>query len=335
MESPGPIWRASSTATMAVTGVLMRLFLYAAQRPGVHGLADFLKLLDERRRNPRAEGLITGIRKLTASPFLTFWRGHKVSNHTSVVDDPLMWGFLPLSYVFSPNNLRYGLGSHDICFKNPILGTFFTLGQVLPTYRSHKSPHGGLFQPSIQLSIELLSPPHSHWLHIFPEGRVHQHPTYQMRYFKWGVSRLILETPTQPELVPLFTTGLSDVMHESRGFPRFVPRVGKDVDLHFGGRVPKERFWDVRGEWEGLCRRHRVGVEGRRVEDVEELRTGREAVELRIETTRRVREEVVKLRRSLGFPEEEESAGIVETYKARGMRKDGKLVDGETWEKDI
>lgn len=34
------------------------------------------------------------------------------------MDDPLMWGLLPISYVLSPRDIRYGLGSHDICFKN-------------------------------------------------------------------------------------------------------------------------------------------------------------------------------------------------------------------------
>ena len=31
------------------------------------------------------------------------------------------------------------------------------------------------------------------WIHIFPEGKVHQASDKTMRYFKWGVSRLILE----------------------------------------------------------------------------------------------------------------------------------------------
>lgn len=34
------------------------------------------------------------------------------------LDDPLIWGILPLRYAFNPENLRWGLGAHDICFKN-------------------------------------------------------------------------------------------------------------------------------------------------------------------------------------------------------------------------
>ncbi len=34
------------------------------------------------------------------------------------MDDPLMWGILPLSYMLDLDNFRWGLGAHDICFKN-------------------------------------------------------------------------------------------------------------------------------------------------------------------------------------------------------------------------
>lgn len=29
-----------------------------------------------------------------------------------------MWGVLPLRYAFNPSNMRWGLGAHDICYKN-------------------------------------------------------------------------------------------------------------------------------------------------------------------------------------------------------------------------
>lgn len=30
----------------------------------------------------------------------------------------MIWGIMPLSYMFSPDNLRWGLGSYDLCFTN-------------------------------------------------------------------------------------------------------------------------------------------------------------------------------------------------------------------------
>lgn len=147
-----------------------------------------------------------------------------------------------------------------------------------------------------------------------------------MRYYKWGVSRLLLEPSVQPIIVPMFITGLSDVMHESRKFPRFLPSVGKKVTLHVGDAVPESRFLDLRRAW--------CDLKDKNVGGGEWLKES-EAVELRIETTRRVRKEVVKLRCRVGFPEEEESAAKVETYALPGMRhKEGQLANG-TWEKDM
>lgn len=146
-----------------------------------------------------------------------------------------------------------------------------------------------------------------------------------MRYFKWGVSRLILEPTLQPVLVPIFVTGFEEIMAETRGFPRFVPRVGKRVHIVFGAPVPEERFDDLRRAWYELWMREGGG----RVEDNEVLRTGEAAVALRIETTRRVREEVAKVRRQAGYPEEEPGADDPDKYHHPGMMaRDGRLDDG-------
>jgi hypothetical protein len=34
------------------------------------------------------------------------------------MDDPILWGILPVSYMLNPNNHRWGLGSYDLCFTN-------------------------------------------------------------------------------------------------------------------------------------------------------------------------------------------------------------------------
>jgi monolysocardiolipin acyltransferase len=38
--------------------------------------------------------------------------------HLDRLDDPMIWGIMPLSYMFSPDSLRWGLGSYDLCFTN-------------------------------------------------------------------------------------------------------------------------------------------------------------------------------------------------------------------------
>lgn len=358
------------------------------------------------------------------------------------MDDPLIWGVLPLGLVFQPWNLRWGLGAHDICFANKVLSTYFTLGQVLPIHRNLYSPHAGLFQPSMTQAIRLLSAypfktsadhlplapaqpktvtvqslladlrdPFSDggltysttgddvytapsaflsnrhaWVHVFPEGSVHQHPDRQMRYFRWGVARLILEAEPMPDVVPMFIDGTAEVMHESRGPPRFVPRPGKDVRVAFGEAIDMEAtFGDLRARWKALVRRaaERRSAEIRAAEEAiaqarrgatmpsektaaadrqagrhgivsarpnqaqpppglrrpdvlrvgeltDELKYGREAEEIRIEVARRVRDEVLTLRRSLGYPDEDptKKLGLAETWarSPKGTKKSP--VDG-------
>lgn len=305
---------------MGLTGSLSRVFLYSLNSVEVTGLQRFLDILDKREdADKRQRGLLT------------------VCNHISVSDDPLMWGVLPVRYAFNPSNHRWGLGAHDICFKNGLLSAFFSAGQVLPTHRLQHSPYGGLFQPTTAQAIRLLSsrpfvepvppggvapdevadiaglPPiytqnrHS-WVHVFPEACVHQHPKMFMRYFKWGVSRMILESEPMPDVLPIFIDGTQRIMPEDRGWPRPIPRFGVRLRIAFGEPVDTDHvFGDLRAQWQELVKRQKTGVQTPQVlgELSDELKYGEEATKLRIEVARRVREEVLKVRRSLGYPDEE------------------------------
>lgn len=83
------------------------------------------------------------------------------------------------------------------------------------------------------------------WLHIFPEAKVHQHPEKRLIRFRWGVSRILMETKNEYEVIPIWlegTTapsqschpfcrltgvlclGFDDLMPLERTFPRFIPR---------------------------------------------------------------------------------------------------------------
>lgn len=358
---------------MGVTGILSRGFLCGLNSVETTGLSRFVEIL-EGRQDPekRQRGLIT------------------VSNHVSVLDDPVIWGLLPLSYAFTPSNLRWTLGAHDICFKNSALASFFNLGQVLPTHRSKHSPHGGPFQPSITQAIRLLSsqpfssppPPPSDthlsdpfacgaltytttghdnvpapsvyrcnrhsWVHVFPEGLVHQHPAADLRYFKWGVARLILESEPAPDVLPMFIEGTQRIMPEFRTFPRFLPRVGKPVRVAFGEVLDYEAtFGDLRRKWQALVLQTRVQRElvsrekevamlGELTDDV--LRYGREAEEIRIEVARRMREEVLKVRKAMGgFPDPDPRLGNASTWAADAGVKEKKYksrVDGSDINQD-
>lgn len=165
-----------------------------------------------------------------------------------------------------------------------------------------------------------------------------------MRYFKWGVSRLILEPEVCPDVVPMFIEGTDQVMHEARTFPRFLPRIGKKISVTFGAAVDVEStFGDLRRRWrelvveaekdeismstEGGWLRVPAGDAGALLFS-EKLRSSPEATELRIECTKRVREEVLKVRRSRGLPDEDPKRGLIETWAKEGPNREGKMEDG-------
>ena len=182
------------------------------------------------------------------------------------------------------------------------------------------------------------------WIHVFPEGRVHQHPRRTMRYFRWGVSRLILEPDTCPDIVPMWLEGYEKVYPEGRGWPRPMPRAGNEINVWFGENVGGARTGEEGNVFEGLRRRWKQLVEkdekergqsgsGSQRQELgilsDALMYGQEAVSLRMECTREVRKAVLALRRTTGLPDEDPKAGLVETWREEGSAKDeGKMKDG-------
>ncbi|KAL9592846.1 MAG: hypothetical protein Q9179_006316 [Wetmoreana sp. 5 TL-2023] len=375
-KQPSLPWRIGSALVMGFVGGTSRLFMFGANSTEVHGLDAFLETLDRRKAPERRErGLIT------------------VSNHTCVIDDPLIWAVLPFSYQINPNNHRWGLAAHDICFTNKFFSAFFNLGQTLPTYRLAHSPLGGLFQPTMTEAVRLLShppfttpytsaasapavnrslsspditdpfssPDHTYtystngidtfpapsaydtrqysWIHVFPEGRVHQHPLKTMRYFKWGIARLILEPDVCPDIIPMWIEGNDQIMHESRQWPRFIPRMNKRCGISFGDNVGGDGntiFNDLRRKWRELVEKDRI-KEGRVFAMgvlSDGLKYGKEAVALREECTRQVRGAVLAVRRKRGLPDEDPKAGLVETWREEGGKREGKMEDG-SWVKEV
>ena len=177
------------------------------------------------------------------------------------------------------------------------------------------------------------------WLHIFPEGFVHQHPHRTMRYFKWGVARLILEPEVCPDIIPIWIEGNEQIMHEARAWPRWIPRLGKKVGIWFGDNVGGDHgvFTEMRRRWQDLVEEDRMKRKGERNELgilSEDLKYGKEAVSLRMECAKRMRDEVLRIRRLRGLPDEDPKQGLVETWREEGERREGEMKDG-SWVKDV
>lgn len=178
------------------------------------------------------------------------------------------------------------------------------------------------------------------WVHIFPEGMIHQHPQKVMRYFKWGVARLILEAEPCPDVMPMWIDGPQEVMNEKREWPRPLPRPGKEISITFGELVDTDVvFGPFRKKWQELkerSRQKRVNLlpEGSKLPDERlgdlqdyELKYGVEAEQLRIDVTLAVRNEVLKVRRSKGLSDEDPKRGMAETFRREGGKREGEMKD--------
>ena len=165
---------------------------------------------------------------------------------------------------------------------------FFSLGQTLPINRFPPFRPRGINQPSMNHAVTLLNQPYSSWIHIFPEARVYQAPDLPMRFFKMGISKLILEPEKAPYIIPMFHSGMETVMREYKIPPQFFPSIGRDIHIRFGDPIAFEILDKLRERWE----------------HVKEHPKHRDLRALRIETAETVRDAVNQVRSSMGFPPE-------------------------------
>lgn len=133
-----------------------------------------------------------------------------VSNHTSTLDEPLLWSMLPFSGLYNIDRMRWTLGAEDVCFANPFTRWFFGSGQGISIRRG-----AGLKQPGIDNSILKLI--ESEWVHIFPEGKVFQTGMMTER-LKWGVGKCLAaatafsESKKAPIVLPFYHMGMEKVV---------------------------------------------------------------------------------------------------------------------------
>lgn len=190
--------------------------------------------------------------------------------------------------------------------------------------------------------LPMKNPPFkSNWVHIFPEAFVHQvYPPYRytLRYFHWGVSRLLLESSRPPIVVPIYAYGFDDIIPEDKE-PDYslLKRMGKTgLKVKIGNPLDEEKIGQYRQEWVDLVQsktnkimdatdtelsgnneemaliREEKSTYDNRKQIVdgdmpESLKTGPEAQKLRSKVANYLRDELENLRVSLGFergPEE-------------------------------
>ncbi|KAI8038341.1 hypothetical protein M5D96_008235 [Drosophila gunungcola] len=151
-----------------------------------------------------------------------------VSNHYSCFDDPGLWGILPLSLVCNTYKIRWSMAAHDICFTNKRHSLFFMFGKCIPVVRGI-----GVYQEAINLCIEKAAL--GHWIHVFPEGKVNMEKE-ELR-LKWGVGRIIYESPKVPIILPMWHEGMDDLLPNVEPYviqrhKNVTVNVGQPLDLN-------------------------------------------------------------------------------------------------------
>lgn len=85
----------------------------------------------------------------------------------------------------------------------------------------------GVYQPAVDLCIDKLGK--GEWVHVFPEGKVNM--TKEPLRLKWGVGRMVYESPVVPIVIPIWHIGMDDVLPNE---PPYYLRFGKKVTYNFG-----------------------------------------------------------------------------------------------------
>ncbi|KAF8260052.1 hypothetical protein EI94DRAFT_1612614 [Lactarius quietus] len=223
-----------SAATVAAIGLTCKAYLHSGLCSiSVRGLPHLLAALSSSERQS-GQGVVTGRPR---------------SNHACRLDDPLTWGILPARTYLNSQMTRWTLGASDIMFTNPVFSAFFRKGQVLETFRG-----AGVYQPRLTLRSRNAR----RRVHVFAEGKVCQPHTYaadpetglaRLRRFKWGIGRILMETPRPPTIIPMWITGaLRQLMPEGRHAPwKYLPRPGARLSVTFGTPIPPVAVLGVLG----------------------------------------------------------------------------------------
>lgn len=70
------------------------------------------------------------------------------------------------------------------------------------------------------------------WVHVFPEGRVNM--TKEFIRLKWGVGRMIMDSPVTPVVIPIWHIGMDEVLPNE---PPYILKTGKNITFNFGNPI--------------------------------------------------------------------------------------------------
>ncbi|KAH8397012.1 hypothetical protein KR215_007605, partial [Drosophila sulfurigaster] len=201
LRNPSKLWYVVSQIVVTLVGLLSKVILVVLNHTKVYNKDRLIAAVGKR---PKGVPLVT------------------VSNHYSCFDDPGIWGILPMNLVCNTMRIRWSMAAHDICFTKKLHATFFMYGKCIPVVRGI-----GVYQDAINLCIEKCAL--GDWVHVFPEGKVNMEKE-EMR-LKWGVGRIIYESPRMPIVLPMWHEGMDSVLPNVEPY---VFKFRKNVTINVG-----------------------------------------------------------------------------------------------------
>ncbi|XP_017053863.1 tafazzin isoform X1 [Drosophila ficusphila] len=209
LRNPTCFWYVASQCVISAVGIFSKIVLLFLNKTRVYNKDRLVNLILKR---PQGVPLVT------------------VSNHYSCFDDPGLWGCLPIGLVCNTFRIRWSMAAHDICFTNRRHSLFFMFGKCIPVVRGN-----GVYQEAINLCIEKAAL--GHWIHVFPEGKVNMEKE-EIR-LKWGVGRIIYESPKIPIILPMWHEGMDDLLPNVE--PYVIQR-GKKITVNVGQPLDLNEF---------------------------------------------------------------------------------------------
>ncbi|XP_017753198.1 PREDICTED: tafazzin homolog isoform X1 [Eufriesea mexicana] len=201
LRNPTSLWNIASSITFVAVGIFSKIIIEWLNRTTVYNKHIFDRALNNRPKNV---------------PLIT------VSNHHSCFDDPGIWATLDLKDMLNRRKMRWSLAAHDICFTNFWHSYFFMLGKCIPVIRGD-----GVYQQAMDFCIEKLAA--GDWVHVFPEGKINM--LKENMRLKWGIGRLILESPVTPLVIPIYHLGMDQVLPNE--YP-YRLKIRKKVTMNYG-----------------------------------------------------------------------------------------------------
>jgi monolysocardiolipin acyltransferase len=333
-----PLWNLASHATCLFMIINSKILLNTLYTPRLHNIEKLDGALARARKEDRS--LLTVMNHMSVVDDPTFYAALPFRFHFDI--DTIRWGFGADNVCFSSKtqawffNLgkilgirRFGAGPFQetvdaairILSPDDTLDLEYTPGvkdiekpnllQKVNNTPSVSKELAKVIKPSTTSQNVLMSKSpfirtKTSWFHVFPEGfvlQLEEPHANSMRYFKWGVSRLILEPTRAPLVLPIFSHGFEKIApehSEEKGLKRWLPaNFGAEIHIHFGDVIPDTTIEQYREKWRSLVKKY---IDPKNPNDLsEELKTGKQATQLRSNLAAMLREAVLDIRTKSGL----------------------------------